>query len=273
LKYSFEKDGQNHQSSVLIQIPHLGPNFPKEEKLHLPDKEKYMYKTVLPLMYESWPHEKFTPQFYASTNASRILVIENLRETGFYKRAIKLFGPPECKRVFKTLAQFHALSLIHMDKVYSGLDSLTVTDMVGLHGDVDSLLIFAKFRKYVVPSLSEAMRKQFEFVAQNHRFIVNEAHAPNLNGFNVIVHGNLSWATAFVRHDDLFNVTTCKLVDFQQCRRGSPVMDLMNFVMTSLERETLADLHAWFSFYVDELHKAFREGGGGDQCPYSVDEL
>ena len=239
LKFSFLRNNQNCYFSVVIQIPYFRPNYTMEQKLLLHKKEIYMYEKVLPTMYESWTQEKLSPNYYAHESQSGILILENLYQEGLFKMSETSFSFPECKVVLKCLAQFHALSTVHLDKVLSVLDSLTVTDRAPIIGEAETNIVFEKFRKFSFPLIiNEEMKKAIDKIFTNYRFLMNLAFLPNLNRLNVIIHGNVRWSNLYFQNDDEDNaVVKFKFVDFRNSRRGSPAIDLVHFLTTSAQFE------------------------------------
>lgn len=66
----------------------------------------------------------------------------------------------------------------------------------------------------------------------------------------------------------------CKFIDFQICRRGSPVIDLMYFTITSVHvnvfdknRDTL------FNLYLDEFNNTLQEIGVPREKQYTLDDF
>ena len=128
LNFIFKEAKQQIGSSVILKVPQLGICQEYGKQSFLYSKEKYIYETVIPLMYESSTYEKVVPNFYGSTEAG-ILVLENLKESGFYQKSNgSLLDLSTTKVALKSLAQFHALSVKHVGKVSANLDRLTYTD-------------------------------------------------------------------------------------------------------------------------------------------------
>ena len=262
-------------SSVFIKVPQLGEWFVIGTKLQYFQKERYMYETILPLLQKNWRAEKFSPHFYGSTK-SGVLVIENLREFGLYTLEEPQDKMVTCIQVFKSLAQFHALSVAYVDEFnYETLDLLTVRNRSYFEGkEYDLQVTLLKFLERVRPLFSEDIEKELAFLGDNLLTIVNEAYSPNENGLNVILHGEMSWMSVFFQNDKQNNVVHCKFVDFINSRRGSPVIDLVNYLLTSVQFEVYRVYgNKLFQFYVEELKKAVDASGTDIQSLYGLNEL
>jgi hypothetical protein len=231
-----------HRSSVVLKIPRLGVIHQFGQELLFYQKEKYMYEEVVSRMRVLWPrHEEPPfPHFYAALQ-SGTLVLENLLERGFRtKPRDSAFDLIECESVLSSLARFHALSVELADEPHATkLDSLTRFDW-GSHSVAASFVpLLAKFEKHFLgrdpPIVSEGARKAIEQLRNEGGYAsaIKLGYSPNKHGLNVILHGDAHRFNMLFRRRDKERVE-CKLIDFQGSRRGSPVLDLMYFLVTNV---------------------------------------
>ena len=236
LNVILQSSDQPLRSSVILKVPQMGALEYYGRRMKFFAKERFIYEQVLPLMYESWSGEKVVPDFYASTE-SGILVLENLEESGFHSQhKASLLDLSACKVALKALAQFHALSIQHIDEVRWNLDMLTALDMH--NGDWAKKVyppVVEKIKKYILPSCSMYTQEKFMEYTCNLNEIIKLGYWPDENGFNVMLHGDMHYHNILFRKEANDELTQCKLVDFQISRQGSPIIDIMVFLVTSIE--------------------------------------
>jgi hypothetical protein len=270
MRFLHQKDGQTYPSSVTIWIPYLGSFHHAAAELLLYEKERYMYEKVLPLMYAFFPSEKLSPDLYTSTEFG-VLILENLRESGYYPAGYTLLDRSMSELVFRSLARFHTLSLLLPHEVYTDLDLLTITNRSDRVVERNiTLALLKKFKKHVIPSLSRSARKLVNDMIGSHQSgsVIDSAYSPNANGLNVLLYGDSNWQNMYLQNDSENRAIRCKFVDFGNSRRGSPAIDLINLLMIAVEFDVFrAHRDLLFSLYMVEVGRVLKEIAGRSRDP------
>ena len=211
-----------------------------------------------------------TPHFFGCTE-SGLLVLENLQESEFHaKQRGSLLNLSECRVVLESIARFHVLSM--------GLTSMFQTDLGSIETSISSnngdwlteiyIPLVANLRKHVLPSCSESVRKKFEEYMRRVGSIRKLGYSPNNEGFNVILHGDLHLHNILFKNDLESNVTQCKLVDFQICHLGSPIIDILYFLITGVEFKVFKKNRlSLLNCYIQELEITLKKFGSCKLTP------
>lgn len=276
LNFIYEKYDQLFRSSVIVKVPQLGAYQLHGEYLLCYKKEKFIYETVFPIMYQSFPpNDRLVPDFFGATDRGT-LILENLRESGFYQKPNgSLLNTSTCKVVLRALAQFHALSVRQLDNLSVSLNSLTVVDK-GKCEWVTKVypVIVRKLRTYVLPFCSGDVRIKFEEYMCNLSSVLKLGQMPNENGFNVMIHGDFHHYNVLLKDSEQKKPTQCKLIDFQYCRIGSPILDIMLFLVTSVDCK-IVEKHwrALFNCYLCEFESIRKKTQSDWPCPYGINDM
>lgn len=98
--------------------------------------------------------------------------------------------------------------------------------------------------------------------------MLHVASQPMRNGFLVLNHGDNWINNMLFRNDENGNLIDVKFIDFQKCYCGSPIGDLMNFLITSVEDDVkTAHFDELVAFYHKELIKSLNELKYTDNAP------
>jgi len=156
------------------------------------------------------------PDFYGCTNFG-ILALENLKECGYYQRSKgSMLGLSASKLVLKALAQFHELTLEHMETIRGSLNSPTLKRAEG--DDEWSSRVYKKLmeklRKYVLPSCTGDTREIFEEYMNNYSHVLRLSYSPSEAGYNFMLHGDFHYYNLLFKNDRQNNVMQCKFIDF-----------------------------------------------------------
>ena len=92
--------------------------------------------------------------------------------------------------------------------------------------------------------------------------------------FNVILHGDTHLRNILFKIDRQSRVTECKFVDFQMCRLGSPIIDIMDFFITGVEFKVFEEgCRSLLTYYVREFESTLNELNYINPSPFGLDEL
>lgn len=258
LNLSLMKNDRKFPSSVVLKVPQLSNSYETLAWLGLYKREMFMYKVVLPRMHQFWPGPKLYPNFYVASPTGS-LVLENLQESEYLPRQkFSSFELAECKTVLKTLAQFHALSVKYMG-TYGAEECHSINTFTG-HG-AGIMAKFAplidKIGRNVSPALSKSELSKWMHFEANCATIINEVYTTyNADEFFVICHGDLQYNNIFLKKDG------CKLIDFQCYHVGSPVLDLIKFLVLGIRFELFQQHRdAIFDHYLRSLNATMEELG------------
>lgn len=238
-------------------------------------KEQQMYDVLLPSMYKKTNLE-FGPKSFISP-IKNVVVMEDLKAHGFVmsgsKNQLDYF---HCKTVFQAIAKFHAASVscYHNDpKLVSesvGVDSLWIDGT-----PVENWISYAV--KYTVKVVKEMdVDKRFKYFFLRRADYIWESTKAAVKskpeGLNVLNHGDLWDNNLLFRYDQSNNVTSVKLLDFQNTKFASPVVDLFYFMWTSASEEVRKNSQReLFVVYVNELNSSLERLGCQERL--STEEL
>ncbi|KAH8330904.1 hypothetical protein KR067_008718 [Drosophila pandora] len=241
------KDFSVKKVSFILKAQH-GSNFQAKimSQLKLFLREHHMYHTILPKFEQLYKNAganiRFAPRAFKLDHPIGVnyMLLEDLKADG-YKNAVRSDGfNMKClKQVLKKLAQFHAASVVYVEK--HGVFSRLLT-----HG------VYTKANRPILQELSDpnAFLTQLRRLRVGERFhkrladkeqdLVDEVlklHTPNSMQFNVLNHGDCWVNNAMFRFDDVGNVEDTALLDYQMVKYGSPSNDLYYTILSSAERD------------------------------------
>lgn len=239
------------------------------------EKEQQMYNILLPNMSKRSNFE-FGPKSFISP-IENVVVMEDLKEHGFVMSDSKnQLDYSHCKTVFQAIAKFHAASV----SCYHD-DPELISESVG----IDRLWIDGTPMEHWMSSAVECtvnvvkemnVDKRFTyFFLRRADYIWNSAKAAvkaKPKGLNVLNHGDLWDNNLLFKYDQSNNVTGVKLLDFQNTKFASPVVDLFYLIWTSASEEVRRDNQRdLYEAYVKELNSSLEQLG----CPerLSTEEL
>lgn len=280
LKFMLIKDDVSYQSAVLMKVPRLGASFAIGEVLSLHLKDRIMYEVVLPMLQQSLTRElTMSPHLYITTE-SGLMVLENPLEFGFYTTKNLLHDFPHCLKVLTTLAQFHALSVTYEEEASNFYLEVTTEKNRAyiLCRNKTTLLLMSKFKKHVIPILPEAMKKIVQDMLddRNINAKIDSVFLPASDAFNVIIQGDPSTRNVFFKNNRAPHANICKFVNFRASRRASPAIDLVNYLMMSVEFDVYRfHVDTLFQYYLGELKRFLKSLGNStsEGNRYTINQL
>lgn len=239
------------------------------------DKEQQMYDVLLPRMYKK-SNLEFGPKSYISP-LKNIVVMNDLKAHGYVmsgsKNQLDYF---HCKTVFQTIAKFHAASIscYHEDPALVsesvGIDSLWV-DGTPMENWMSNAI---KCTVKVVKEMNVDKRFKYFFLRRAD-YIWDSAKVAvksKPKGLNVLNHGDLWDNNLLFKYDQSNNVTGVKLLDFQNTKFASPVVDLFYFVWTSANEEVRQNSQReLYEVYINQLNSSLEQLGCQERL--STEEL
>lgn len=210
-----------------------------------------MYKKILPAFHNLLKlhgiNEILSPNtFHINQNESSI-IFEDLIEKN-YKMANRTNGLDlaHAKMIIKKLAKMHLISLIYnqennheLEKFFNrgmfcrqanGINSYFETNFDYLIKEIER---WNPGWEYYVKKLNKMKKNLIE----NARKVFD----PCDTDFNVLVHGDLWINNIMYKYNDNNIPEDVIMVDFQMCKWGSPAIDLLYFMATSLSDEFRAN--------------------------------
>ncbi|KAH8335600.1 hypothetical protein KR074_006955 [Drosophila pseudoananassae] len=236
--------GSNFQAKIMSQL-----------KLFL--REHHMYHTVLPKFEELYKNAgkniRFGPRAFKMDHPIGVhyILLEDLKADG-YKNAVRSDGfSLKClKQVLKKLAQFHAASVVYVEKYGVFGNLLTHGVYTKANGPIlrelsDPNAFLTQLRRL---RIGERFHKQ---LAEKEQDLVEEVlklHTPNSMQFNVLNHGDCWVNNAMFRFDDMGNVEDTALLDYQMVKYGSPVRFYTNVIFVYIQ------FHNSYPFQANDLY-------------------
>lgn len=242
------------------------------------EKEDFIYRTFT-IESNKVPNfsPTFAPQCYLSLKDD-LFILDNLLDLE-YSRAKKECDLQHCKEALKTIAEFHASSII-IEETKSKLlrqkyslyddnseifqDSLYRRDdeYLGRHWFKNCLNSVAKVIDFLpdMPLSKEKIKEKLFHYSEK----IYEIITPSKEYRNVVCHGDLSKYNILYRYDN-DDIIDCKIVDFQALRYNPPAHDVVNFIYLctdlNFRRKHLNDL---LDFYYEMLKKQL------DRCNMNI---
>ncbi|XP_049762484.1 uncharacterized protein LOC126088388 [Schistocerca cancellata] len=265
------------------------PNFPL-----LDDRKSY---TVQAFQREADFFSKILPKLQRGVTctcecyvASRqVLVLDDLSVLGFRTMdSRQLFDYDHCETILRTLAYFHATSIIYEEKQgsrgYIQQKWSTEIDQDFELSKVDSLIdgwmvagveVIATLAEQVWPGeegadIARRIRGKRREIC--HRFL--KLRKPSAVHRNVVCHGDFWASNVMVKYDASGKPESARLIDFQLVRYAPPVFDVMTILLLSTDQDFRdRHLHSLQQVYFSTLSAQIaNEGLDAERC-YTLTEL
>lgn len=250
LKLAYMCAFQKLETVVVLKCPIFGPKYLVAKKTNVYEREIFMYEKVLPGMYELWHGNNLSPKYFGATQMQS-LILEDLYALGLRVVNKKLKLDFQYSMVaLKTLAQFHALSTEFL-RIYQ-------------QNDIEINYIWMQKNSIEIQLLNEHISTYDKFLALTRTMFKDETRRklvdykdklveelekilmPNTTGLNVIRHGEYWSGNIMFRYNEEKKAVDSKMIDFQLSTIGTPVFDLIYFLISSVQIEV-------YKNYKDEL--------------------
>ncbi|KAH8318866.1 hypothetical protein KR074_008364 [Drosophila pseudoananassae] len=263
-------DKSSKTVSFMMKVPHKTPQM--EQMLAIANffkTETSAYIDFLPKMenlYKSkgmditFGPRAFTLDTSKEPNAANIVLMDDLGQAGF-----KNFNRLEClnfeqaKFAIKKLAQFHAAGAM-MVQVHGPYPDIFVYGVLGknpemIKGFVEGML--GPFRTAFLANLNkfkdgEKYRSKLDAALANLTSEFMRLGEIDPSAFNVLGHGDCWMNNLLFKVDSKGEVEDMVFVDFQNPKYGTPLMDLMYFIITSVHIDYKLDC---FDYFVRHYHE------------------
>ncbi|XP_069690921.1 uncharacterized protein [Periplaneta americana] len=235
------------------------------------DQETAAFAIVFPEMYNllnevpSLSNQPFAAKYFYSHSDETVssIVLQDLKVEGFRLADNRISGLDlkHCLLVMKTIARFHAASLVLYQKDPAMVNPF-MNNAFSYDEDIGIWEFFASNVYRIAKEVEKwpDYREKFLQKLHNIRDTVMEqwrkAISRNDEEFNVLCHGDLWLNNMMFRYsDDTGEVEDVRFVDFQLTYWTSPAVDLHHFIYTSASDEVLE--HS--ELLIQEYHKALCE--------------
>ncbi|CAH1169798.1 unnamed protein product [Phaedon cochleariae] len=203
------------------------------------------------------------------------LVLENLKARGFtmYERS-KAFDLRHMEVLFKTLAEFHAISFAYRHKKSEDAFEELTKPMVNIWLFIMEALFFPEmikeclkgFLEKVRPELREKVGRKLERYFDGLEAVINEC-SEYTGSCPVLLHRDCWSNNNMFKYNESQQISEIKFLDFQVAGRGSPVQDLSYCFYSGASTEVLQNFENLLRIYHDTLSTALEAYG----C--AVDEI
>lgn len=223
------------------------------------DNELHAYQHLLPALYKIWNGERFTPIFYACTEA-KVLILEDLTKSGFKPRNKKdRLDLVHSRAALSVLATFHAVTVKYLQKLESLQEPISQSLLEPIkpanfkdqaHHFYEQVLELANGR--TSESVMQKLRNFEDKLVTTSPYHINS----DRNNLTVIAHGDYWTTNILFQYNEKGEVTGTRMVDWQISRRTSAVVDLMYLFVTSLQFEVFRDHRdELINLYLETLNK------------------
>ncbi|KAJ8881627.1 hypothetical protein PR048_018113 [Dryococelus australis] len=287
--YTKGGDQSQHMISLVVKvIPKIPSLTEVVSKSTMFPREIQMFDKILPrmahLLRKAIPdnhYDFFAQMYYTRKSPSYFIAIEDLGPKCFKaprrKNGLDLI---HCQLVLKTLARFHAASVIihNEDK-----NSFTLFNEYAFQEEIVNKTvieigfgIFAVVRKALEswpefgPSWADRLRNRCKTLQEDLYAIWKRDE----NAFNVLNHGDFGLHNLMFRHSESGEVEAIMMVDFQCCSYNSPVLDIHQFLFSSAVDEVRAHhIEALLREYHAELTATLEALGAPKEQTISLPQL
>ncbi|XP_070501565.1 uncharacterized protein [Chironomus tepperi] len=230
------------------------------------NKEIEFFQKIAPQMLKIFgiDSSKIFPDIIKIDEINNILIFEDLRELN-YKMADRINGMDEnhAAMCLKKFAEFHAATLKIQEMnpnafadYQTGMFSRNAdgfnSAMVNLYQSaIDEISTWKGFGKYV---------QKMENIKGNILDNMNKCFDVNSDELNVLNHGDLWTTNLMFQYDKGSDVPkNLVLIDFQFCHYGSPAIDLLRYLFTSINDDLYNpdDIKRLLKIYFTELLNYF----------------
>lgn len=277
LRFDSNKSSATKWKSVILKIPSLSAiPFAVLKNTNLFDREAHIYTKVLPELYRLGKCKPFAPLLFASTPAGA-LVLEDLTIDG-YKPGdkLRLCDINEAMSTLNVLAIYHATGYVYLQTLSKDDPSWS---LIGSNQPVLLAMksrtkkpTFDKFCEMIQPHLSESLYQRI--LKLENEIPVDPEIKISSQGNSIIVmrHADMRANNILHKYNDEGISTQAKLIDFQDSREGSPVLDLIYYFVTSVSEEVFeANENKLLTNYLDKLNAHLRSMGSS--CIYKSEDL
>ncbi|KAH8377199.1 hypothetical protein KR093_004058 [Drosophila rubida] len=260
LTYSYAGDENTKETKLFVKA--LPQQSDEAEKEAIFRKEAWLYDNLLPKM-QTYSKLKWSANCYYSR--PDLCVFENLKLCGYRNSPSTLLGQQQLLQVLRTLAAFHAASLIYEQQqavdigaAFGGhLLEITVAANIAWFttGLAAIIAVIKSLPRYQTSDCVKFIDSQLTKILQG----VYQQVAPSTKYRNVLCHRDL-WA------GNMFFPSNPKdaliLVDFQTCRYTPPAIDLcLSLYLNLTHDQRVCSEGKCMDFYYDWLQKDLQDFG------------
>ncbi|XP_053671390.1 uncharacterized protein LOC128721643 [Anopheles nili] len=254
--------GTEETLSLVIKAPPKGNAaiYAQTKKRYV--RERLMYEEFIPAFETLYQNKgvtvKLGPSYYKPRYGLpvEVIVLEDLARSGFLlARGQDGLDQAHAEVVLEHLAKFHAASAVYCENSESLPKELTdaFTDCaVARDADkkfatsLDNLLTHMKRWEFAVDFVDE-----LEAVSRQICTLLVETYAVDSKSFNVLTHGD-AWLNNILFSYDTDIPTQVAMIDYQSASWGSPVLDLIHFLFSSVDANVKLSKQAYFLRYYQE---------------------
>ncbi|XP_043476900.1 uncharacterized protein LOC122507942 [Leptopilina heterotoma] len=269
------------------EIKNINNQFSIVKRLGLFYREIEIYSSVFPKILKI-EDEDIIPKFYHNENDS-VLIIDDMKSKNY--RAINKMHSLDlshCIIALKTLAKFHARSIVYHKK---NIETLPLIDYTRKYSNTEKIMIHeteSYLRIYfnsIAHCLADSFHliKEFEtleckkfkliFLEMVDKFFDVVAH-PNFSKLPVLCHSDLVASNLLFRYNDNNEPVTCCFVDFQFTKYSSPAYDLWGFFYMNTTKEMRNEgIDIFCKIYHETLVKILNENQINGNYLFSHHEL
>ncbi|XP_017083897.1 uncharacterized protein LOC108116478 [Drosophila eugracilis] len=256
--------------SFMMKVPHDTPQM--EQMMSIANfftSENAAYIDILPKLEELYKAKgvdiTFAPRAFKldSTKEPKLantVLMHDLGQDGYKNlNRLECLNLEQTKFALTKLAQFHAAGAM-MVQVHGPYPDLFLYGMMGNNKDaikafMDGML--GSFRTAFLSNLNkfkngEAFREKLEKVLANLTTEFMKIGVIDPLEFNVLSHGDCWMNNLLFKVDSKGNLEDMVFVDFQNPKYGTPTMDLLYFIMTSVQIDYKLD---YFDFFIRHYHE------------------
>lgn len=269
------------------KVKNINNQFSILKSLGLFYREIEIYSAVFPKILKI-EDEDIVPKFYHAEN-DHVLIIDDMKSKHY--RAINKMHSLDlahCLIALKTLAKFHARSIVYHKK---NIDTTPLINYTRQYSETEKIMIreTESFLRIYFNSIGHCLAdsfhliKEFEtleckkfkliFLEMVDKFFDVVAH-PNFSKLPVLCHSDLVASNLLFRYNDNNEPVTCCFLDFQFAKYSSPAYDLWGFFYMNTTKEMRNEgIDIFCKIYHETVVKILNENQINGNYLFSYHEL
>lgn len=238
----YEKDGKNYRKSFFMKVPYKNPQYEELKKLNIYSREVYMHTVLFPQFDLLLPNNSLYPEFYG-TDGGDVLILDDLSQSDYQNEKNSQLNSKQFIVALKQLAKFHALGVKVQERqpqILNDMKNAETPPIFDLFSSPERKIQAEKQFRDIVDRVDQTFASKHPevlFYFDQYLRQMSKDVQKSDDKLNVLNHGNIHTKNIWFAHNNVGEVVDAKFTNFRYCHYGSPITDLISFIVTSLPFE------------------------------------